>query len=324
MFTIPKIRTRFSLITLGVVFVSLALTFTFAREGKTTASGSLLAQLDCKDKRWAQSNYYTIDTTGCPDLIEYVIRPSFINEKNSELIMRLITMPSGNYGVAFTSAGYATSGYNVDVDGTNLSRQINLQGNIAQGITTRSKMTTKNNLFYYPLDRYKGEINMQAVDGLSKASIPGVVLVQETGIHGWNLAYSERPENGERVANKNLYPQGVITIDWTLARSGIVYFSVFIMSILMLIALSSVFFLPKSVSSGNRPPSMNLLLWISTVLFAILQVRMNFPGSPPIGILLDYVIVFPVLSVLLLLGILNIISWLRRPDWDLENEPKTA
>ena len=322
MFSIPKIRTRFSLITLGVIFVSLALTFSFAREGKTTATAELLDDFQCQDERWAASNYYTNDTTGCPDLIEYVIRPSFINEKYSELITRVITMPSGYYGTSFTSAGYATSGYNVDIDGTNLSRQINLQGKVAQGITVRSKMTTKNNLFFYPLDRYKGELNMQSVDGLTKGSVPGVVLVLPTGIHGWNLHFTNNPEQGEVIANKIVYPQGVITVDWSLGRSGIVYFSVFIMAILMLIALSSVFFLTRSVSSGKRPPSMNLLLWISTVLFAILQVRVSFPGNPPIGILLDYIIVFPVLSILLLLGILNIISWLRRDDWDLENEPK--
>jgi asparagine N-glycosylation enzyme membrane subunit Stt3 len=66
---------------------------------------------------------------------------------------------------------------------------------------------------------------------------------------------------------------------------------------------------------------MNLLLWLATILFAILQVRTNFTGNPPIGILLDYVIVFPVLSAMLLLGILNTFYWIRRWDWDLENEP---
>jgi hypothetical protein len=80
----------------------------------------------------------------------------------------------------------------------------------------------------------------------------------------------------------------------------------------------------RQVLTGKRPPSMNLLLWISTILFAILQVRVSFPGNPPIGILLDYLIVFPVLSSLLFLGIVNIMSWLRRNDWDLENEPKVS
>ena len=324
MFTTPKNKYRFSLITLGVVFLALALNFTFAREGRTVAEPALLSFLDCKDKEWAQSNYFGKDASGCPDLVEYVLSPSFINEEYSELVLRVLTMPSGYYGVAYSSAGYATAGFNVDVDGINLSRQVNLQGEIAQGITTRSKMTTKNNLFYYPLDRYTGEINMQAVDGISKASIPGVVSVLPSAIHGWNLKFSESPENGEVIANKTVYPQGVIKTNWSLGRSGIVFLSVAIMVLLMIIALISVFFLTKSVSSGNRPPSMNLLLWISTVLFAILQVRISFPGNPPIGILLDYIIVFPVLSILLLLGILNTISWLRRPDWDLENEPTSA
>ena len=324
MFTLPKSKYKLSLITLGVIFLALAVNFTFAREGKTSADASLLKTLTCKDKQWAQSNYFGQDSSGCPDLIEYVISPSFINEKYSELVVRILTMPSGYYGIAYSSSGYATSGFNVDVDGINLTRQVNLQGDIAQGITTRSKMTTKNNLFYYPFDKYNGEINMQAVDGLSKANIPGVISVLPNAIHGWNLKFWENPENGEVIAKKTVYPQGLVSTQWSLGRSGIVYLSVFIMMMLMVIALISVFFLTRSVSSGKRPPSMNLLLWISTVLFAILQVRISFPGNPPIGILLDYLVVFPVLSILLLLGILNTISWLRREDWDLENEPTSA
>lgn len=89
----------------------------------------------------------------------------------------------------------------------------------------------------------------------------------------------------------------------------------------MIIALGSAFALTRSVGRGRRPPSMNLLLWIATVLFAILQVRTNFPGNPPIGILLDFAIVFPVLGLLLILGIVNTVYWLRRTDWDYENEP---
>jgi hypothetical protein len=52
-------------------------------------------------------------------------------------------------------------------------------------------------------------------------------------------------------------------------------------------------------------------------------VRDNFPGNPPLGILIDYVVFFPVLGALLVVGISNTLMWINRSDWDGENEAFT-
>jgi len=324
MYFSQKIRSKFSWIVATLFFFGVVLSLGVARDGETIMDQNLAGRLECSDPGWSNSNYFTNDNTGCPDVIEVIIRPTFINEKNSELVSRIISLPSGLYGTANANSGYTTSSFNLDVDGINLSRQSNFQGVVTQGITNRSKMTTKNNLFFYPFDKYSGDMSFQAVDGLNKSTVPIVFTAYSDKIQGWNLSLDEGKIRGEKVENKTVFASGVSKVDWKLSRSGIVYFSVLILVALMLIALFSVFFLTRSVLAGKRPPSMNLLLWISTILFAILQVRISFPGNPPIGILLDYVVVFPVLSSLLFLGIVNILSWIRRADWDLENEPKIA
>jgi NADH:ubiquinone oxidoreductase subunit 6 (subunit J) len=299
------------------IFALLAL---FAKGGNTSMDTSLSKFLRCENGQWKNSLYYSDDVNGCPDLIEYAIRPAYVSEKSSEFILRLIPLPAGKYGLSLSNSGVVYSPYTIDVDTTDSYRIRNSKYGIAKGLTVRSKMSSDNALFFYPFDRYKGEINMLAVDDLTKSGIPGTVSAFQESLSGWILHLSE-PQEPEADTNGKAVYGSITTVEWSLKRANIVFFSVLLLSILMIIALISAFVITRSIHNGKRPPSMNLLLWLATILFAILQVRTNFAGNPPIGILLDYVIVFPVLSAMLLLGILNTFYWIRRWDWDLENEP---
>lgn len=305
-----------------LLLIPIAITFTlFARGGTTTIDPSLSSFLRCENKQWVETLYYSDDVNGCPDLIEYAIRPAYVSEKTSEFLLRVIPLPAGKYGLALSNSGVVYSPYVVDIDSTDSKRIKNLKYGIAKGVTVRSKMSSNNALFYYPFDRYQGEVNMQAIDQETKSGIPGTLSVFKESLSGWKLNLTQPLEPESDTNGKAVYGS-VTTLDWSLKRANIVYFSVLLLLILMIIALVSAFVITRSIYRGHRPPSMNLLLWLATILFAILQVRANFPGNPPIGILIDYVVVFPVLSALLVLGILNTLYWIRRWDWDLENEPQ--
>jgi hypothetical protein len=181
-------------------------------------------------------------------------------------------------------------------------------------------MSKDNSLFYYPFDRYFGEIKVQAISEIGKEPIPATVIVSNSSLSGWKLNFAEKGKPSAETSNKALYENGRATLFWNLSRANVVYIAVSILLILMCIALGSAFAITRSIARFKRPPSMNLLIWLATVLFAILQVRTNFPGNPPIGILLDFTVVFPVLGLLLILGIANTFYWLNRSDWDYENE----
>ena len=306
-----------------IFLVTILLLFTlaiFARGGATTSDKYSNSPLLCDEGQWTSSVYYSDDPDGCPDLIEFYLLPSFVDEENSELVNRLVTRPAGLYGWADRNSGLTDRSFTVDLDSVDTVRVLNSPGNATVGINSRSKMSTKNSLFYYPFDFYKGEITFQATDFQTKSVIPSTVTVGKQSLSGWILKFSQSGEPDPESKDKIIYGDGLAKISWDLKRANVIFIAIILLIFLMIIALISGFTITRSISNGNRPPSMNLLLWLATILFAIIQVRGNFPGNPPLGILIDYIIVFPVLSLLLLLGIANTFFWLVRADWDIENE----
>lgn len=304
-----------------LIFICIAILFGFfARGGTTTAPQELKRGITCEKGEWAASKYYSGDVSNCPDVIEYLFKPAYVNERTSELVLRFVTLPAGKFGSAMRNSGWVMASYFVDVDTTDFTRQYNKEGNTSQGATLRAKMSKENSYFYYPFDKYFGEIKAQSVDELTKLPVPGIIAVSDSSLSGWKLRFSEKGDPSEETSGKALYDETAATLFWQLSRANIVYIAVSILLILMLIALISAFAITRSIARLRRPPSMNLLLWLATVLFAILQVRTNFPGNPPVGILLDFTVVFPVLGFLLILGIANTFYWLKRTDWDYENE----
>ena len=304
-----------------VIFFALVIVFgVFARGGTTTTSKNLTEAITCKEGEWSGTTYFTGDPSNCPDIVEYLFKPAFVNEKSSELNIRFVTLPAGKYGSAMRNSGWVSESYFVDVDTTDAIRLENKDGSTSQGTTLRAKMSQANALFYYPFDRYSGEIKAQAISEVTKGEIPVTVIASDSTLSGWKLDFKESKKPSAETSGKALYENGRATLYWKLSRANVVYIAVSILLILMLIALGSAFAITRSIARFKRPPSMNLLLWLATVLFAILQVRTNFPGNPPIGILLDFTVVFPVLGLLLILGIANTFYWLNRTDWDFENE----
>lgn len=292
----------------------------FARGGSTSATESMTRTISCQDNVWQGSDYFKGDLSGCPDLVEYLFKPAYVNEKNSELVLRFITLPAGKFGSAMRNSGWVLNSYLVDLDTTDSVRLVNKKGSTSQGATVRAKMSEENSFFFYPFDRYSGEIKIKTVEEVTKYEVPGALLVSNSTLSGWSLRFSEKGKSLKKNDGKAIYLAEPATLFWELNRASIVYIAVGILLLLMLIALFSALAITRSVALKNRPPSMNLLLWLATILFAILQVRTNFPGNPPIGIFLDFAIVFPVLGFLLIMGITNTFYWLNRTDWDYENE----
>ncbi len=304
-----------------VLFFVFAIFFgLFARGGTTTIPSHLINGIECKKGQWDASPFFSGDPSDCPDLIEYVFKPALVDEKASEFVLRFLNRPSGKFGLAMRNSGLVMESYSVDVDTVDSKRLLNKDGSNSQGATIRAKMSKENTLFFYPFDKYFGEIKAQAFGEVDKEPIPGVIIVSDSSLSGWNLSVTEKNKPEKLTSNKAIYKDGLVTLYWKLSRANVVYISVGILLLLMLIALMSALAITRSIAGFKRPPSMNLLLWLATVLFATLQVRSNFPDNPPIGILLDFIVVFPVLGLFLILGIANTFYWLKRTDWDYENE----
>ena len=320
MFQKIRLKTNHSKLIFSIATALFVLLAIFARGGSTSADEYSFTNLSCDPGQWDSSVYYSDDIDGCPDLIEFYLLPSYIDEESSELINRVITGPSGLYGWADRNSGLTKRAFTVDLDSVDTVRVLNSPGNATAGINSRSKMSTKNSLFYYPFDFYSGELTLQATDFQTKSVIPSTISVGKQSLSGWILKFKQSGEPEVESKSKIIYADGLAKISWELKRANVIFIAIILLIFLMIIALISGFTITRSISNGDRPPSMNLLHWLATIFFAIIQVRGNFPGNPPLGILIDYIIVFPVLSLLLLLGIANTFFWLVRTDWDVENE----
>ena len=307
------------LITFSVIIAIVFFAFV-ARGGNIQADKSLTNPTICKPHYWENTQYQANPSQICPDVLNYKIQPTGVDEKNSQFLLRMIPMPQGMYGAAMYSSGLASRAFMVDYDSANSKRIVVSDHAVSQGLTIQSKMSQNRSYFLYPFDRYFGEVNLQGIDTLTKKPIPAVLTVIDVSLAGWSVNFSELGKVTKSSKGKVISLDGKAKIVWQLQRANVALISVMVLLMLMLIALASAVAITRSIYRQKRPPSMNLLVWLATILFAILQVRDNFPGSPPLGILIDYLVFFPVIGSLLVVGITNTHMWTNRPDWDLENE----
>ena len=82
----------------------------------------------------------------------------------------------------------------------------------------------------------------------------------------------------------------------------------------MVTALSSVLAMSYLVAAVKRAPSLGALTWSAALTFSLIGLRGLFPGSPPIGILIDRIIYFPSLLLTLAASLAILIMWAKRDD----------
>jgi hypothetical protein len=85
--------------------------------------------------------------------------------------------------------------------------------------------------------------------------------------------------------------------------------------ILMLSGLISVGTMTFMVAMHKRPPTLSSLTWSAALTFSLISLRGIYPGSPPIGILIDKIIYFPALLMTLVCSLWVLIMWSRREDY---------
>jgi hypothetical protein len=96
-------------------------------------------------------------------------------------------------------------------------------------------------------------------------------------------------------------------------------FLALLLALIIIIGAFSAVLMSLSIFNQHRPPSLSALGWLATFLFALVEMRANLPGEPPLGINLDLVITFPIVLIVMALIVLNAFLWMRRDDWDMEN-----
>jgi hypothetical protein len=120
-----------------------------------------------------------------------------------------------------------------------------------------------------------------------------------------------------------IFPEGIGGVDFQISRSSGQLTQLMLLVIIIVIGVGASVFTTLAVIRRRRPPSLAALAWLATYLFALIQVRAEFPGEPPIGLSVDRFLTFPAIAVVMGLIVVNAFMWFRREDWDSENQDVT-
>lgn len=208
----------------------------------------------------------------------------------------------------------------------------------AKGSTTFSADTTvfmsDGSFERYPLDRYREYLAayVSASTDAGTVAIPTQIVVWGK-FPGWRVfaATSQDPEEAAfrqslDETDPSAWDETVATVPLVVARNGstMTFVALILIAMVALSALALV--VSRSVALRRRRVEATLAGWFAALLFAMVPLRTNLPGAPPIGVWIDFLVfLWTLIALMLSLGIF-IVSWLRytpRPD-ALSSQGKAA
>jgi hypothetical protein len=111
------------------------------------------------------------------------------------------------------------------------------------------------------------------------------------------------------------YKTGIATSIFRVSRNGSTKVLTVIILLLMITALASIVTMAYLVATAKRPPMLSALTWGAALTFSMIGLRGLFPGSPPLGILIDKIVYFPALLTTLVCSLFILMTWATREDY---------
>lgn len=180
---------------------------------------------------------------------------------------------------------------------------------------------------YYPFDRYYFEVPISASYEEDKNQIDLTIFPQDytKQVDSYDVKMdhvlamdSEKVISSSSKDIKDItdeLEEGMSSSLFTVQRSDSTKVLSFIIMILMFSGLISVGTMTFMVAMHKRPPTLSSLTWSAALTFSLISLRGIYPGSPPIGILMDKIIYFPALLMTLVCSLWVLIMWSRRDDY---------
>ena len=241
------------------------------------------------------------------------------NARNIDVYLRLY--PEGDLGTTLPNGGYFNSSITVRHTGSGTSEWNIPSNEWVGGHKFSVPMSNAKALNDYPFDTYKGDVTMYAGQDVSGEWLPLSLAASKHFVQGYDLKLNrvvlDTDIKGEK---RTVNPDGEVKFSYEVARSNNQIFQAGLLLFIILIGAISSVATTAAILSRRRPPSISTLAWLATYLFALIQVRAEFPGNPPLGVNIDRFFTFPVMAIIMALIVANAISWLRRDDWDSENQ----
>lgn len=169
----------------------------------------------------------------------------------------------------------------------------------------------------YPLDRYEQVIVLYAAtaapDGSEQVVASDVVIWGK--FPGWRvLPTSSRaplPDGWvlDDATRASLTDMSLAVV--TVARSGSTMTIVVLWLTAMVVLTALALVVARAVASRRRRIEATMASWFAALLFAMVPLRTNLPGAPPIGVWIDFLVFLWVILGLMVALAVFIGSWLR-------------
>jgi Domain of unknown function (DUF4436) len=290
------------------------------RPAATTAEG-LDQMIDCGTQDWSTVAGVSIDpTSACPNAVELnleVTNAPTVDEQFVRAGSQLF--PTGAYGGTVVNGGWASRSISIEGDSQDSSEWLILANSFIGGRPIQLPTKSVDGIENYPLDTYTTNWTGIVVDAVTAERIPVVLTAQTSPVSGFDIQVTRVEMEGDAASPIQHNPHGRFSYALGAQRDPAVRFQVALLVFTVVVGGLAALFMTILIVCRRRPPSLGALGWLATFLFALLEVRRNFPGDPPVGVRLDALVTFPVIALIMMQIVVVAVSWRRRVDWDMEN-----
>lgn len=274
----------------------------------------------CTEEYIAGLDPEIVSENGCPSVVQALVSfdsVDVVDKKQAQLRIRLF--PDGDLGMSLENGGVLFSESLLSFESTGENNIIYKADEWAQAQTASVPIKGLASLSNYPFDSYRGSWSIMLQNLETGETVPLWLTAAPTQVNGYSVQLTKvpQPEDMGEIVSANTV--GFALMKFNISRSMSDIFQVLLLILVLLIGAISSGFTTWAVMRRHRPPSLGMLAWLATFLFSLIQVRNQFPGNPPLGLLLDRIFTFPAIAMILVFILLNAWAWLRREDWDMGN-----
>jgi Domain of unknown function (DUF4436) len=166
----------------------------------------------------------------------------------------------------------------------------------------------------YPFDQYRFSLEARAVDDTrsTTAEVPlPMSMTVYFNIPGWDFTQEVGSDQSTSTAQHSL--AGTITRDDATRTIAMIFIGlIFSFGVLSVVAVGA-------AARGRVPISMSMAAWLTGAIFALVTLRNNLPGSPPLGSVMDIAVYFWVIAAIMLMIGATVILLVTRGSDNGEN-----
>lgn len=192
------------------------------------------------------------------------------------------------------------------------------QGRSSFGLSVPVQIRTDGNYQTYPFDTMVSQLLVFVSVGGKSSITDGIpVNLQIVGdAPGWLIRDAALlDDNGQDIltelSSDGTGPQGRFATELYLARAGSTKTFVILLLVAMIVLGVLALLVARAVRTKRRRIEATMASWFAAMLFAVIPLRLNMPGSPPIGVWIDFLVLLWV-ELALMIGLAVFVgSWLR-------------